>query len=162
MTVKENKMKTLVVFYSRDGATRKVAASICDLLNADMEEIIDKRNRKGIFGYIKAGFESVKNRTTEIEPEKFDASLYELVIIGTPIWAGRMVPAIRTYLTQNNGKIKRTALFAVKANSPAIKAFEAIESLTNIKPEITFELKEKQVKSLAYLQPLKEKLAELK
>jgi len=36
---------------------------------------------------------------------------YDLVIIGTPIWAWKPTPAIRTYISQNNLAGKKVALF---------------------------------------------------
>lgn len=36
-------MKILVVFYSQDGTTRKVATAISEVLKCDMEEIMIRR-----------------------------------------------------------------------------------------------------------------------
>jgi menaquinone-dependent protoporphyrinogen IX oxidase len=44
------------------------------------------------------------------EPEK-DSASYDLVVVGTPIWAGAVAPAIRTYLSQNKERLKRVASF---------------------------------------------------
>jgi len=94
-------MKTLVVYYSRTGQTRKIALDIAEKLKAEIDEIQDSKNRKGFWGYLWAGADAVKKSLTEIEfsknPEDFD-----LVVLGSPTWAGRMAPAIRTYLTKNN------------------------------------------------------------
>ena len=52
-------MKVLVAFYSRTGSTKLVAEAIAQALNADVEEIKDKKDRNGIFGFLKSGYEAV-------------------------------------------------------------------------------------------------------
>ena len=47
-------MKVLVVYYSRTGNTRFVAETIAQSLEADIEEIKDRKNRMGIFGFLRA------------------------------------------------------------------------------------------------------------
>ena len=110
-------MKTLVVFYSRSGTTKRVALDVAKALNADIDEVIDKKSRKGILGFLRAGYDATRGKTTEIEFEK-DPSDYDLVIIGTPVWNGRVTPAIRTYLLRNRERIKRAAFFSTCAGRP--------------------------------------------
>jgi len=108
------KMKTLVVFYSRDGHTREAARQVAEALNAEVDEIIDKKNRKGILGFLIAGYDATMGKITDITFEKNPAE-YDAVIIGTPVWNGRVTPAIRTYLLQNR-KIKKAAFFVTCAS----------------------------------------------
>ncbi|EHR77439.1 flavodoxin [Thermococcus litoralis DSM 5473] len=104
-------MKTLVVFYSRSGTTKRVAQELAEALGADIDEVIDKKSRKGILGILRAGYDATREKTTEIEFTK-DPSEYDFVIVGSPVWNRRVTPAIRTYLLQNRGKIKAAAFFA--------------------------------------------------
>ena len=48
-------MKTLVVFYSRTGTTKKVGENIAKILKCDSEEIFDTKDRMGVVGYMQAG-----------------------------------------------------------------------------------------------------------
>ncbi|MDK2849883.1 MAG: hypothetical protein PWR32_550, partial [Candidatus Woesearchaeota archaeon] len=79
------KMKILVVCYSRTGKTRKIANKIAQSLNADFDEIIDQKPRRGFLGFLKAGYDATLGKTTEItftrNPENYD-----LIILGTPVW----------------------------------------------------------------------------
>lgn len=125
-------MKTLVVFYSRSGTTKRVAQEVAKALNADVDEVIDKKPRNGILGFLIAGYDATKGKTTEIEFEK-DPSGYDLVVIGTPVWNGRVTPAIRTYLLRNREKIKNVAFFSTCAGRPG-KCLEQMEEILGKKP----------------------------
>lgn len=107
-------MKILVAFYSRSGNTKRAAGIIAKTLGAEMDEIIDKKNRRGILGFLRAGYDATRGKTTEIEFHK-DPSGYDLVVIGTPTWNGRVTPAVRTYLLKNREKIGRAAFFTTCA-----------------------------------------------
>ena len=120
-------MKTLVVFYSRTGNTKKVAEEIAKILNADIEEIIDKKDRKGIVGWLKSGRDATFKKSAEIEFVKNPID-YDLVIIGTPIWAFTMTPAIRTYLSEN--KFKKVAFFSTSGGSEGKKIFNEMEKIS--------------------------------
>lgn len=125
-------MKTLVVFYSRSGTTKRVAQEVAKALNADVDEVVDKKPRNGILGFLIAGYDATKGKTTEIEFEK-DPSSYDLVVIGTPVWNGRVTPAIRTYLLQNREKIKNAAFFCTCAGRHG-KCLEQMEEILGKKP----------------------------
>ncbi|HBP51341.1 TPA: flavodoxin, partial [Candidatus Shapirobacteria bacterium] len=53
-------MKTLVVFYSRTGNTRRMGELIAQKLHADIDEIIDQKSRSGIIGWILSGRDAMK------------------------------------------------------------------------------------------------------
>ncbi|AMM54857.1 flavodoxin family protein [Pyrococcus kukulkanii] len=125
-------MKTLIVFYSRSRTTKRIAQEVAKALNADIDEIIDKKPRKGIIGFLIAGYDATMGKTTEIEFEK-DPSSYDLVVIGTPVWNGRVTPAIRTYLLQNRGKIRNAAFFCTCAGRPG-KCLEQMEEILGKRP----------------------------
>jgi len=55
-------MKTLVTFYSRDGHTKRAAEIIAKALNADIDEIKDKKPRKRIIGFLRAGYDATRGK----------------------------------------------------------------------------------------------------
>jgi menaquinone-dependent protoporphyrinogen IX oxidase len=91
-------MKILVAYYSRTGTTKKVGDAIAEKFNADVEDIKDTVDRSGAKGYLVSGRDAMKRKLTKLEPIKFNPKEYDLVIIGTPIWAWNMSVPIRTYL----------------------------------------------------------------
>jgi flavodoxin len=131
-------MKTLIVYYSRTGLTKKVAESISKKIKADVDIIIDKKDRSGPIGYIKAGRDAMKNRLTTIEYSK-NPKDYDLIIIGGPVWGWTVAPAVRTYIDQNVDALKiiKLAFFATQGNSGAEKKFEAMSKILETKPVAT-------------------------
>ena len=59
-------MKSLVVYYSRSGNTRFVAEKISQEIGGDIEEIIDKKRRNGLVGFVLSGYDATRGRITEI------------------------------------------------------------------------------------------------
>jgi len=138
--------KTLVVFYSRTGTTKKVGEMIAQKLNADVEEIKDTVNRSGAKGYLISGRDSLKKGLTKLEPVKYNPASYDLVIIGTPIWAWSMSAPVRTYLTEQKDNLKNnSAFFCTMGGSGNEKAFSEMENIIGRKPKSTLALKTLEV-----------------
>jgi len=133
-TVSEKSRNILVVYYSRTGVTRKVAEYITKQLGADMEEIIDMKKRSGAVGFVTGGKDSLMRKETEISEIKKVPSNYDLVIVGSPLWAGNMPPAIRTYLNKYKTDIKSMAFFATSGSSNQEKIFEEAKNLLDKEP----------------------------
>ncbi len=127
-------MKTLVVYYSRSGNTKKIAEEISNKVKCDIEEIIDNKNRKGIIGWLISGRDAHSRKLTTISEINKDPSKYDVIAIGTPIWAGLMAPAVRTYINENKGKFKNVAFFCTCGSSGDVKAFGDMEDYIGITP----------------------------
>ena len=104
-------MKSLIVYYSRTGNTKFIAQTIAAEIGADAEELVDKKKRTGLNGWLNAGKDARKESETEIAPTTKPLENYELIIVGTPIWASRATPAITTYLKKNDLSDKKVAAF---------------------------------------------------
>ena len=122
-------MKALVVYYSRTGQTKFVAEIIAAELKADIEEIVDLKNRKGLLGFLKAGYEATAKKETQIGEMRKSPSNYDLIVVGTPVWNSRPASAIRTYLQRNDLSQKKVAVFCTKDSEGPEKALERTKSL---------------------------------
>jgi flavodoxin len=122
-------MRSLVIYYSRSGNTRFVAERISQEIGADTEEIIDKKKRKGIFGFILSGYDATRGRLTKVAEMKRSLKDYDLIVIGTPMWNKRITPAVRTYLRDNNFSEKRIALFCTSLGSEPERVFRTLKEL---------------------------------
>jgi flavodoxin len=122
-------MKTLVVYYSRTGKTRFVAEKVIAELKADIEKIVDLKNRSGRFGFLKAGYDATRGNETEIAETQKSPSEYDLIVIGTPVWNSRPASAIRTYLKKNDLAGKKVAVFCTNEGMGEEKAVERTKAL---------------------------------
>jgi flavodoxin len=107
----EKTMKSLVLYYSRTGKTKFVAETIASELGSDIEEIVDLKNRDGKRGWMSATQDASRGKETQIAQTTINPRDYDLLIIGTPVWAFTLTPAIRTYLRNNDLSGKKVALF---------------------------------------------------
>ncbi len=140
-------MKVLVAYYSRSGVTRTAAGDIAARLGADIEEIIDNKPRRGAIGWLIAGKDASLKRPTEIAPPAKDPAAYDLVILGTPVWAFTMAPAVRTYIARHAGAFRKLAFFCTMGGSGDKKTFQHMADLSGLSPMATLALIEKDVRS---------------
>jgi len=122
-------MKTLVVYFSLTGSTEFVAKIISEQLNADLCEVVDKKHKKGKLIYLKGGAAAFREKLTKIEVNK-SIENYDLIIIGSPIWAGKITPAIRTFLSQNDFYQKKGAFFVTIGGDKPKKSIENMRRTT--------------------------------
>jgi len=138
-------MKALVVYYSRTGFTGKVADEISLRLGCESEEVLDLKDRSGAMGYLYAGRDAMKGALTELKPTVKNPLDYDIVIVGTPVWAWTLSAPIRTYLSANRGKFKGMAFFCTMGGSGADGTFKAMEDVCGLKPKATMVLKTAEV-----------------
>jgi len=124
-------MKTLVVYYSRTGKTKFVAEKVASELKADIEEVIDLKNRNGRFGFLKAGYDATRGNETKIGETQKSLGDYHLIVIGTPVWNSRPASAIRTYLKRNDLAGKKVAIFCTNEEMGEEKAVERAKALVS-------------------------------
>jgi flavodoxin len=123
-------MKTLVVYYSKSGNTRRVAAEIAKALGGDTEEIVEVgAKREGILGFLRSGRDGMRGRSSQIEPAKRRAAEYDLVVIGSPVWGWNLVPAVRSYLDATDLRGKPVALFCTMGSGGEKKTFASMHDL---------------------------------
>jgi flavodoxin len=139
-------MNPLVVFYSRTGTTKKVGEAVATALNCDSEELVDTRKRSGPIGFLRAGREAQSKQLTVVRPVRYDPTLYDIVIIGTPNWAHTMSSATRTYITENKSKFTRVAFFCTQGGAEEKSVFDDMEALCDKQPVGTLAIQQKEVR----------------
>jgi len=138
--------KALVVYYSRTGTTKQVAEAIADGLGAELEEIVDTKSRKGMLGFVAGGKDARLNKPTEIQDVRSDPSAYNLVVIGTPVWASSVTPAIRTYMTRCKDALPGVAFFLTTGGTGIDRTFEQMAELCGKQPITRLALRTKEVR----------------
>lgn len=124
--------KTLIIFYSFEGNTRKVAKFLSEELDIPYEEVkpIKDLSSTGFSKYFWGGSQVVMGKKPEIIPIELNLDEYNTIILGSPIWAGTFTPVIKTILETGILKNKKIAYFYCHDGGPgkaAQKGKEAIE-----------------------------------
>ena len=121
-------MKKLVVYYSLEGNTRFIAETIAAYAGADLLELKQKKdiNPKGLMKYFSGGCQVILKSKPELSALDKDPRNYDVIFIGTPIWAGSFTPPLRTFFSMVALKSKKIALFTT-SKSGVGKTLEKME-----------------------------------
>ncbi|MGB4590322.1 MAG: flavodoxin [Clostridiaceae bacterium] len=125
-------MKTAVVYYSLEGNTKLAAEKIAAKLGAELIQIIPAKEYPTgkVSKYFWGGKSATFGESPKLEPYHFDQNQYDLVILGTPIWAGTFAPPLRTFMRENELMDKKVALFACCSGGATDKCFEQLKKET--------------------------------
>lgn len=130
----------LIVFYSRTGATQHVAMQLAEKLGSHTLVIRDARPRDGMLGYIRSLLEAIRRSLPGIRHPYIDLARYDLVVLGSPVWAGHLSSPMRRFLYDSQGKIRRAAFFCTMGGRGADTTFSDMQSLIGKAPEATLAL----------------------
>lgn len=136
-------MKMLVVYYSLEGNTRLIAESIAGAVNADILELKPKADikAKGFMKYLWGGKEVVGQKEPELYAFDKNPQEYDLIFIGTPVWAWTYTPALRSFFSHCKLTGRKIALFCCHEGQKG-KTFEKMAKAlqdNNIIGEADFE-----------------------
>jgi flavodoxin len=124
--------RILIVYYSLGGNTERVARDLAAHLGADLQPIHELTNRRGFRGYIRAAFDSLRERPALLGDIARNAADYDLTIVGTPIWVGRITPPVRTYLGTIRGAVRNVAFFTTSGGTAPENVVPGMERLLNL------------------------------
>jgi flavodoxin len=134
--------RKLIIYYSRTGTTRALAAELAIKLDADMLSIEDTRSRRGATGYLRSLFEVVRGTLPAIEPTNLDPSSYDLVLLGTPVWAGRPSSPMRRFLCDVGHSLHHVAFFCTYGGRGFDSAFGEMRELLGKAPIATLAVRQ--------------------
>lgn len=154
-------MKTLVVYYSRTGNTRRVARRIANGLEADVEEIEDSKDRDGVIGFLKGGKDSLFRNRTELEELTKMPRDYDLILVGTPVWAGTACPAVLTWLERFSDDLGDAGFFLTTRTTGKEKTFTEMAEVSGATPHKTLAITASEIKSGEWVPPTEEFVEEL-
>ncbi len=120
-------MKSIILYYSRSRKTAAAAKALANEISANIVEIEDLKGRSGVLNYIGSSIEAFREIKTRIKPEILDLGGYDLIYIGTPVWAGKPAPAIVTAIDKYNFQGKDVILFATLGGSGGKSTIKRME-----------------------------------
>lgn len=137
-------MRSLVVYFSRTGTTRKVAELAARALDANLVELHTPHYGLGVLNYLRAAYDSINGRLPRIEHDRLNAESYDFVLLLSPVWAGHAATPLRAYAAKTPG-IKRAAAVLCCGGVAPPRAFDEVAGLAGIKLERSFVLRQAAV-----------------
>lgn len=109
---------TLCVYYSRTGNTEKLMREIAGELKCELLKLDDGVDRTGLKGWLASGMQAMSRKLPPVKPLKtaFPLGVYDLVVIGTPVWAGRCSAPVRSFLMQYGEELRKTAYLITRGS----------------------------------------------
>lgn len=138
--------RTLVVYFSRTGYTEKVAERLAERCGAHAEAIREPRSRLGFFAYIRSAREALKGRPAQILPLLHDPKSYDLVVVGTPVWAGHVSSPVRACLEAHRESLGRVAFFCTQHASGGEKVLQEMAEISGKQPVATLVVSDAEIR----------------
>lgn len=110
-------MSRCVIYHSHSGVTRSLAQKIKNACGADLIEVMPKKSYNALSVYAVGGYRAMKDAQDPIEQKKIDVAGYDLIILGTPVWAGKPTPAVNAAITTLKGYESKKAIVVVTCKS---------------------------------------------
>ena len=123
-------MRMIVVFYSFEGNTKLIAENIAKTVNADILELKPKEEIKseGFMKYFRGVKAAIMRSRPELFPIEKNLQDYDIVFIGTPVWAGTYAPPLNTFFSTLSVSNKKIALFCCHGGGKG-KIFEKMRKV---------------------------------
>ena len=107
-------MKTLCLYYTRTNTTKAAMEHLARLLDGDLAEYTDGKDRSGALGYLGACFASMKKTFPEIViRDTVSLSDYDRVVIGMPVWVEGPCVIGKALLKQYRDRLPKDVYYAV-------------------------------------------------
>jgi hypothetical protein len=143
-------LKAVVVYFTVSGHTQAVAESVAAALGADLERIEATKPLPSNMLALLAigGFAAAMKRTWTARPASCKLGDYDLVIIGTPIWAWSLNPVVRGWLRANPIPAEIPfATFATVGGPIGSDAFDEMAAIVSRTPFATMTIHDADRKS---------------
>jgi hypothetical protein len=86
-------MKSIVLYYSYTGHTRKVAEKLAHTQGAEIVEVRTKRHKGKLATYLVDCPRAMMRKSSAVQPITQDLKEYGLITLLAPVWAGFPAPA---------------------------------------------------------------------
>ena len=154
-------LKKLIVYYSLTGNTRFIAETLKDPIEADILELkpIKELNADSTSRFIWGGYQSTMKKKPKLMDFDIKPLEYDIIILGTPVWAWNISPPMRSFLVKFDLTGKNVALWMCHAGDgvKAMKRFKEALKNANIVESISFQVPlkkdpdEKKEKAIAWI-----------
>ncbi|WAC05437.1 MAG: ArsR family transcriptional regulator [Methanoregula sp.] len=112
-------MSRCIIYHSHSGATRRIAKKLKVACGGDLIEVMPRKKYNALTLYLLGGYRALKDAEDPIEQKKIDVARYDMIVLGSPVWAGKPTPAINAAIAALRGCEGKTAIiFATCKSNP--------------------------------------------
>jgi flavodoxin len=121
--------RILVVYFSQSGNSKFIADTIAQEIKADTLEIKTKKSlpKATFFNIFIGGMQVMLKSKPKLLPFDKNPMDYDLIIMGTPVWASSYASPFNTYFSQVETKGKKIALYCCCGGSKG-KTFDNMKN----------------------------------
>ncbi len=118
--------KSLIVYFSQGGNTRKCAEALHSLMDSDLFELVPEVPYPRGYGRLlkETKKEADEKSVRELNPVAFNPADYDRLFIGCPNWWGFLPAPVRTFITKTDFSGKEIAFFITHGGSVAERIAE--------------------------------------
>lgn len=142
-------MKTLVTYFSCTGQTARIAREIATRCDAHLDTIHPQRQDDSWFATWCDNWQALTRAEPPIQRPVRNPGLYDLVVIGVPIWRVGPAPPVRSYVRQYSDRFKQIAFFCAEGHGPDARGFAELSQLCGKRPVATFAVARKRLPTVA-------------
>lgn len=114
-------MRVAIVYHSLSGNTRRVAELLGERLagtaEADLVEVRDRRQYSTLTAYSSGAPRAMRGEVAEVDPAEIEVGGYDVVVVGSPVWAFAPTPAANGAVAALRGIAGKDAVVYVTAGS---------------------------------------------
>lgn len=132
--------RILIVYFSRTGTTGRLADLLASLLHATVVRIRESKGPKvrlGVHGYVRSLVDVLRRRSARLLPDAQDLGEYDVVVVGTPVWASRVSTPVSTWLVANQHQLRHVAFFCSLGGRGSESAFAQMQADSGKSPIAT-------------------------
>lgn len=144
-------MKTLILYYSYGGNTKRIAEMIQKKIGGDIVRLDTVVPYDGDYDTVvnQGQRENAKGYCPELKPLHIDLKAYNTIILGSPVWWYTFAPAMHSFLKQTDLTGKIVYPFATNAGwlGHTLKDFEKVCKGAIVKPGLSVRFDESTLRT---------------
>ncbi|MGL5004895.1 MAG: flavodoxin family protein [Casimicrobium sp.] len=137
----------LIVYYSMSGHTKTLAERIARETGWTLARIEDATKQMGMLQQLRAVMSTFFGLKPNIRYSGPSPAAFDLIVLGGPVWVGKMAAPLRTFVANHRHEFKALALFCTYGGSGADKAMKGLAARCTTPPSTTLAVTEAQLKS---------------
>ena len=128
-------MKTIIVYYSLEGFTKKWAEKLAAETGADLLALhpVKEYPSAGAKKFLWGGKSALMGEKPKLQPYIFNAEKYGRAILAYPVWASSVTPPVRSFVEENRDALGKMSVGAIVTymGSGAEKSLKKLAKLLN-------------------------------